>query len=115
MIAWLRTFVRGHLIADDPWPQYSRLDQLDGLSETPLSTREELAGIEARLMEDRNEPVTGIGAQSVKDRAYLLALVQEQAEKLDAVAGLVEQAEKSGNGTLYADEVQAAISERAAA
>ena len=115
MIAWFRTFVRRHLIADDPWPQYSRLDQVDGLSETPLSTREELAGIEARLMEDRSESVTGIGAQSVKDRDYLLALVREQAAKIDAVARLVEQAEKNGNGTLYANEVSAAITERAAA
>ncbi|MDQ0822978.1 hypothetical protein QFZ79_000717 [Arthrobacter sp. V4I6] len=115
MIAWVRTFVRRHLIADDPWPQYSHLDQVDGLSETPLSQREELAEIDARLTGDRNASVTGVEAQSVRDRAYLLALVREQAAKLDAVAGLVEQAEKSGNGTLYANDVHAAIAERAAA
>lgn len=115
MIAWLSTFVRRHLIADDPWPQYSRLDHADGLDDTALSTREELAAIEARLAGDQNQPAAGIDAQSVRDRAYLLALVTQQSAKLDAVAGLVEQAEKNGQTTVYAREVSAAITERAAA
>lgn len=115
MIAWLSTFVRRHLIADDPWPQYSHLDHVDGLNETPVSTREELAEIEARLTGDRNGSVTGPGSQSVRDRAYLLALVREQCAKLDAVAVLVEQAEESGNSMLYVNEVHAAITGQAAA
>ena len=113
MIAWLSTFVRRHLIADDPWPQYSHLDHADGLDETAMSTREELAAIEARLTGDQNRPATD--AQSVRDRAYLLALARQQSAKLDAVAGLVEQAEKNGQATVYAREVSAAITERAAA
>jgi hypothetical protein len=115
MIAWLSTFVRRHLIADDPWPQYSRLDHADGLKGAASSTREELAAIEARLTGDQNEAATGVGAQSVRDRTYLLALVRQQSAQLDAVAGLVQQAEKNGQATVYAREVSAAITERAAA
>lgn len=115
MIAWLSTFVRRHLIADDPWPQYSRLDHADGLNQTAMNTREELAAIQARLTEDLNQPATGVDAQSARDRTYLLALVTQLSAKLDAVAGLVEQAEKNGQATVYAREVSAAIAERAAA
>jgi hypothetical protein len=116
MIARFRTFVRRHLIADDPSPQYSRLDRADGLDETPMSAREELAEIEARLAGDQHGSVTGVGVvQSVRDRAYLLALVREQSAKLDAVAGLLEHAETNGQSTVYVHEVHAAIAERAAA
>jgi len=31
----IRAFINRHIIADDPNPQYSRLDQLDGLKGTP--------------------------------------------------------------------------------
>ena len=116
MIDRFRTFVRRHLIADDPSPQYSRLDRADGLDETPLSMQEELAGIEARLEGDQHGSVTRVGAaSSVRDRAYLLALVREQSAKLDAVARLVQQAENNGQSTVYVHEVHAAIAERAAA
>jgi hypothetical protein len=115
MIAWFQTFVRRHLIADDPWPHYSDLDRMDHLDETPMTTAEALAGIEARLKGDQKEPLTGVSALSVRDRTYLLALVKKQAAKLEAVADLVEQAEKNGRNTVYANEVSAAIAERAAA
>ncbi len=32
MRAWIRRTIRRHLIADDPNPDYSRLDNLDGLT-----------------------------------------------------------------------------------
>jgi hypothetical protein len=115
MIAKLRTFVSRHLIADDPWPQYSRLDLADGLIEAPARTPKELAEIEARLAGDRQNFATGIPAQSVQDRAYLLALAREQAAKLDAVARLVDHAAKNGKNTVNLMEVQAAISEQSAA
>jgi hypothetical protein len=31
MRAWIRRMIRRHLIADDPHPEHSRLDNLDGL------------------------------------------------------------------------------------
>jgi hypothetical protein len=114
MIASFRTFVRRHLIADDPWPQYSGLDLADGLMEEP-ATASELAEIEARLAGDHQESGTGVQAQSVEDRAYLLALVREQAKRLDAVAGLVEHAARNGKTTLHVAEVRAAINEQSAA
>ena len=115
MIASFRTFVRRHLIADDPWPRYSRLDLADGLAEEPVSTAEEPAGIEARFAGDRQESAPGAGAQSMKDRAHLLALVREQSRKLDAVAELVERAARNGRTTLHVSEVQAALTEQSAA
>jgi hypothetical protein len=115
MITSFRTFVRRHLIADDPWPQYSRLDLADGLIEAPLRTAKELAEIEARLAGDREESAIGVPAQSVKDRAYLLALVREQSKRLDAVAELVEHAANNGQDTLHVAEVQAAVTEESAA
>lgn len=33
--AWFRAFAGRYLIADDPYPRYSRLDILDGLKGTP--------------------------------------------------------------------------------
>ncbi len=30
MRAWFGRMIRRHLIADDPWPEYSRLDRQDG-------------------------------------------------------------------------------------
>ena len=115
MIASFRTFVRRHLIADDPWPRYSRLDLADGLAEEPVSTAEELAGIEARIAGDRQESGSAVRAQSDKDRARLLALVREQSRKLDAVAELVELAARNGRNTLHVSEVQAALTEQSAA
>jgi hypothetical protein len=115
MIAKLRTFVSRHLIADDPWPQYSRLDLADGLSEAAAGTPKEPAEMEARLAGDRQTFATGITAESVQDPAYLLALAREQAAKLDAVAQLVDHAAQSGKNTVNLTEVQAAISEQSAA
>jgi FPC/CPF motif-containing protein YcgG len=115
MSAWFRTFVSRHLVADDPWPQYSGLDLADGLIEAPVGRSKELAEIEARLVADRQEVSTGVGAQSVRDRVYLLALVTEQSRKLEAVAGLVENAAKYGTNTVSAAEVQAVITEQSAA
>lgn len=115
MIASFRTFVRRHLIADDPWPQYSRLDLADGLTEEPSNTPRELAEIEARLAGDRRESGTGVRAQSVNDRAYLLALVGDQGRKLEAVAELVEHAARNGQASVDIAEVRAAISEPSAA
>jgi len=31
MKSWLASFITRHLIGDDPYPQYSRLDRMDGL------------------------------------------------------------------------------------
>ena len=115
MIASFRTFVRRHLVADDPWPQHSRLDLADGLAEEPVSPAEELAGIESRLAGDRQDSAPAVRAQSLKDRARLLALVREQSRKLDAVAELVERATQGGRTTLHVSEVQAALTERSAA
>jgi hypothetical protein len=115
MIAWFRTFVSRHLIADDPWPQYSRLDLADGLAEAPVNAQEELAEIEARLVANRQKPATGIQAQSVQDLTYLLALVREQSQKLDAIAGLAERAAKNGKNTVNLAEVRAVITEQSAA
>jgi hypothetical protein len=36
MRAWIRGIIRRHLIADDPAPDYSRLDHLDGLPAEPF-------------------------------------------------------------------------------
>lgn len=101
-----RSFIRQHLVADDPAPGYSRLDRHDGLGEsaaaaatqgapavfptapTPAVPRDAaLAAIEERLTADENEFVGGVADQSARDRRYLLALV----EKRGAVIGRVEK------------------------
>jgi len=107
-MSWFRRFVRRHVIADDTAPQYSRLDRLDGLTETPSGTKAAaetlntvepattpvdtaeaaLSAIETRLTADENEYDGGVVDQSVRDRRYLLALVREQQSRLDAVAAL---------------------------
>lgn len=46
MMAWLRTWVQRHLIADDPVPQYSRLDHADGLTGTVGSAQTEPAPVD---------------------------------------------------------------------
>ena len=53
MRAWIRTMLRRHLIADDPLPKYSRLDQLDGLPEAPARAQEA-----DRLGPDQERPDT---------------------------------------------------------
>jgi hypothetical protein len=130
-MAWFRTFIRRHLIADDPAPEYSRLDHHDGLKATPASTptaAEELdiaepastaadtkeaalAAIQKRLTADEDEYGDGAFDQSIRDRRYLLALIREQAAKLDAIRRMTERAEAHGNHLLDADEVRAAITE----
>jgi hypothetical protein len=107
-MSWFRSFIRRHLIADDTAPQYSRLDQLDGLTATPASTpaaaetldtvepattpvdtpEAALSDIEKRLTADENEDDGGVVDQSVRDRRHLLALVREQQSRLNAVAAL---------------------------
>ena len=107
-MSWFRTFIRRHLIADETAPEYSRLDQLDGLKATPANATPvvvesatvesatpaagtqsaTLADIEARLTADENEYSGGFVDQSVRDRRYLLAFVREQQARLDAVAAL---------------------------
>lgn len=48
MLVWLGVVVRGflerHIVADDPCPEYSRLDRLDGLPRCP------------RVLSDQGEP-----------------------------------------------------------
>lgn len=101
-----RSFIRQHLVADDPAPGYSRLDRLDGLGEsaagaatpgepagsptapTPADSQDAaLAAIEERLTADENEFLGGVADQSARDRRYLLALVEERR----AVIGRVEE------------------------
>lgn len=43
----LREWIRRNLIDTDPSPEYSRLDQLDGLQPTPYGGMEDRAGFAA--------------------------------------------------------------------
>ena len=106
-----RSFIRQHLVADDPAPGYSRLDRRDGLGEsaavaatpgepagsptapTPApapadSPDAALAAIEERLTADENEFVGGVADQSARDRRYLLALVEERRTVIERVEEL---------------------------
>jgi hypothetical protein len=130
-MSWFRTFIRRHLIADDTAPQYSRLDHLDGLTATPASTptaaetldtvepattqvdtpEAALAAIEKRLAADENEYDGGVVDQSVRDRRYLLALVREQAAKLEKVRLIERRLEGSTQGGNHdiAEDLRAAL------
>lgn len=105
-----RSFIRHHLVADDPAPGYSRLDRLDGLegpgaslagqsspgdgaeaapSPTPADSRDAaLASIEERLSADENEFAGGVADQSARDRRYLLALLAERGAQIERVEEL---------------------------
>lgn len=43
MRAWFGRMIRRHLIADDPWPEYSRLDRQDGRPATAGPERRDRA------------------------------------------------------------------------
>lgn len=118
MMAWMRAAVRRHLIAPDPWPEYSRLDNLDDLNGTTMNDRTEpnpqLADIEARLREDEKRYSGAMIDQNVRDRAYLLALVKEIQARLDKVEAMAsdvaergerieELFSRNGGGSLHAD------------
>ena len=102
-----RSFIRHHLVADDPAPGYSRLDRFDGLgasstgqsapggeaeaipSSSQAASRDAaLAAIEERLTADENEFAGGVADQSARDRRYLLALVQERQSQIERVEDL---------------------------
>lgn len=102
-----RSFIRHHLVADDPAPGYSRLDRLDGLgasstgqsvpgeeaeaaaSSSQAGSRDAaLASIEERLTADENEFAGGVADQSARDRRYLLALVEERRAQIERVEEL---------------------------
>lgn len=75
-----------------------------------MTTSDQLAAIEARLTADENEySDSGLYDQSTRDRRALLAIIREQAEKLEAVSRIMDRAEMHGNSILYVDEVRAAI------
>ena len=48
-----------------------------------MSASDELAAIEARLIEDENEYAGRVVDQNVRDRRFLLALVRDQQARLD--------------------------------
>lgn len=100
-----RSFIRQHLVADDPAPGYSRLDRFDGLGETSAggaapgseagpapsgadSQDAALASIEERLAADENEFAGGVADQSARDRRYLLNLVEERQSRIERVEEL---------------------------
>ncbi|NUU30832.1 hypothetical protein [Arthrobacter sp. C9C5] len=108
-----RSFIRQHLVADDPAPGYSRLDRFDGLGESaagaappgeqagfptapaPAHSQDAaLASIEERLTADENEFVGGVADQSARDRRYLLALVQERRAQIERVEELASHLDR---------------------
>lgn len=113
-MSWFRRFIRQHLMADDPTPEYSRLDHHDGLQEKPPNTQEPgsllparnpantqnatLAAIQERIMANEDEYTGGLVDQSVRDRLYLLALVRDQAAALAAVNALADYLETLTEG-----------------
>ncbi|WP_346959041.1 hypothetical protein [uncultured Arthrobacter sp.] len=109
-----RSFIRHHLVADDPAPGYSRLDRFDGLgassagqsapggeaeaipSSQAASRDAALAAIEERLTADENEFAGGVADQSARDRRYLLALVQERRSQIERVEDLASYLDRLG-------------------
>lgn len=111
-MSWVRRFIRQHLIADDPAPEYSRLDYPDGLQNMPTqepgsvqpargpadSEPATLAAIQERITADEDGYPDGLVDPSVRDRRYLLALVRDQAATLDAVKALADCLETLTDG-----------------
>lgn len=117
-----RTFIQRHLVADDPAPGYSRLDRLEGLGEPPAVTPApagspksapaatapsvpaavpraaagdaELAAVAERLRADEQEFAGGVADRSARDRRYLLALVEQQRNRLAQVEELAERLDR---------------------
>ncbi|SDK92674.1 hypothetical protein [Arthrobacter sp. ok362] len=62
-----------------------------------MSASDELAAIHARLAADEDEYADGVLDQNVRDRRYLLSLVQKQLARLEKVAAVASDFAERGH------------------